>query len=492
MPGHYGIVLFHDLSALRDVGTSRRAILDAFLPASDVTFVRGPGNLGDHLIWVGVRELLRGIPHREIGLESLPLATGEVGLLAGAGGFSKVFHEQMPLVLEMMDQQFERVVVLPSSFDPSVPDVRESLERTSAIVFAREPVSFQLISRLCDARLALDCAFFADLGAYSSLDADGVLHAFRTDGERHDQAVQLPDDNVDVSVTAQDLDGFLRTIAAASEVHTDRTHVMITAAMLGRAVRYRPAAAHKVTAIAEWALQEFPVSPLPDEPDRSKSETEVQSIAVDQAFLHELGDGIVTDEATIRTLERALAAHPRAAAAAPMVVDVHGRVQYAGGVVDRHDELVTGRRAVDDVSEPCYVDWTPVAGTLWRRDAHVPVDAAAGRFGAIERAIRRPSPILYVPTAVVTDTTPAPSPPADEFSDRTRRLRAATAAAWIVERHGVIVTEFFDEFPWMAWNGRYDVQSARLLFRLLRAEGMGGIHRIWSSGDITPLFRGPM
>lgn len=53
------------------VEQSRRALLRAIGQTPDLTFLRGRGNLGDHLIWAGTRQLLHGVPHREIGESEL-------------------------------------------------------------------------------------------------------------------------------------------------------------------------------------------------------------------------------------------------------------------------------------------------------------------------------------------------------------------------------------------------------------------------------------
>ena len=42
-------------------------------------------------------------------------------------------------------------------------------------------------------------------------------------------------------------------------MRTDRAHVMIAAAMLGKPVEYAASNYHKLPAIAEWSLDAFPV-----------------------------------------------------------------------------------------------------------------------------------------------------------------------------------------------------------------------------------------
>lgn len=242
------------------VDESRRALLDAIGPAPEMTLIRPFGNYGDELIWSGTRELLRGHVYREIRIDQIASAGGELAVLSGGGAWSRRYNELMPEALAIAELRFARVIVLPSSFEVTEDRVRAALERTNASVFARERESFEQIRGLCRAHLAHDCAFFADYSSYRAPGA-GELNAFRVDGERLGLR-ELPADNVDISDDAQSLDDWLRTIERHAVVNTDRAHVMIAAAMLGKEVRYAPSSYFKVEAIAEFALGDFNVRPI--------------------------------------------------------------------------------------------------------------------------------------------------------------------------------------------------------------------------------------
>jgi hypothetical protein len=60
--------------------------------------------------------------------------------------------------LPVIETRFDRVIIMPSSFDVSLPSVRSVLASTKALVFARETHSFDGICQLYDAKLAYDCA----------------------------------------------------------------------------------------------------------------------------------------------------------------------------------------------------------------------------------------------------------------------------------------------------------------------------------------------
>ncbi len=244
---------------------SRRRLLEAVGDGADLTFVRGVGNLGDELIYAGTRRLLDGLPGRawrEIALDELPAARGHTALLAGGGAWCRSYHELMPQMLPQAELRFERVIVLPSSFDLEVREVREALSRSKALVFAREGESYRQIRDVCTAELAHDCAFFFDYSPYRC-GGRGELLAMRSDREA---AGAVPAGNLDISLRCSSLDEWLWTIARHAAVVTDRAHVMIAAALLGKSVAWSPSNYHKLPALAEHSLSGFDVRRAPRRP----------------------------------------------------------------------------------------------------------------------------------------------------------------------------------------------------------------------------------
>jgi exopolysaccharide biosynthesis predicted pyruvyltransferase EpsI len=242
---------------------SRRKLLGAIAGAPDVTFVRLYGNVGDQLIFAGIRQLLRDVSYREIAIYDASEASGHTAILSGGGNWCWPYHDG-PDLLCLVERRFHRVIVFPSSFDVSVPAVRDVLRATKATVFAREEASYNQIRPLCQAELAHDCAFFFDYAPYRRA-GRGVLNAFRTDLE----AAGHPrgEVNVDVSLTCETLDEWLWTIARHELVRTDRAHVLIAAALLGKQVEYRPNSYHKVSGIVDYSLRSYPVRRLPVDPE---------------------------------------------------------------------------------------------------------------------------------------------------------------------------------------------------------------------------------
>ena len=197
-----------------------------------------------------MRQLLAGLDYREVSILDLGDARGHTAVFPGAGGFCHA-HHKIPVYASQIEERFERVIILPSSFDVSVDAVRSYLHRTKAHVFARERESYRQIHSLCQADLAHDCAFYFNFEPYRRL-GHGTLVACRTDDES--ALNRLPADNDDLSHTCETLDEFLWTIARHQLIRTDRAHVMIAAAMLGKQVEYWPSNYHKVPALAEFSL----------------------------------------------------------------------------------------------------------------------------------------------------------------------------------------------------------------------------------------------
>ena len=240
---------------------SRTKLLNAIGQFDNLTLVLPPGNIGDRLIHAGTERLLSGISFREIAIRNVPDSCGDTALLGGCGGWCGAFHG-VPECLPLLEARFDRVIVMPSSFDTTVDSVKRALSNSRALIFAREQVSYEQIRALCDAALAHDCAFFFDYAPYQQA-GQGVLTAFRTD---HESAFQtVPSENQDISVLCNSLDEWLWTIARHELIRTDRAHVTIAGAMLGKRVEYLASSYHKLPAIVDYALRHFPVTRLPED-----------------------------------------------------------------------------------------------------------------------------------------------------------------------------------------------------------------------------------
>ena len=235
-------------------------MLDAINHSPDLTILRSWGNRGDDLIYAGMRNLLRDRAFREYDIRFLgQVPTGHTAVISGGGAWCKPFHA-IASMLPAVEERFSRVIVFPSSFDIEEPVVLQVLLRTRATIFARERYSYEQIRHLCEARLAHDTAFFFDFNPYRTGPQNGVLNAFREDAEA--TGAQLPESNRDISNECSSMDEWLWTISRHELIRTDRAHVVIAGAMLGRQVEYRPSSYHKVPAIVEFSIPPNLATPI--------------------------------------------------------------------------------------------------------------------------------------------------------------------------------------------------------------------------------------
>jgi exopolysaccharide biosynthesis predicted pyruvyltransferase EpsI len=247
-------------SAGSSIEASREKLLREISGSPDLTFISHTlGNLGDYLIQAGTRQLLSRASYREVkfrwskaaiargnrtkkDVRGLQRIRGHTALVTGGGGWCGPYHRTMPTVLPLIERRFERVLVLPSSVDTSVPRVRKILARTNALFFARERESYRQLDGLCETGIAHDCAFFFDFRPYIR-NGRGALTAYRTDAESAMRG-ELPLGNNDISVSCKSLDEWLWTIACHEVVETDRAHVIIAAETRSNRVRYHAGSYH--------------------------------------------------------------------------------------------------------------------------------------------------------------------------------------------------------------------------------------------------------
>lgn len=213
------------------------------------------GNIGDHLIWAGTRDLLSAgrVEFSELPVTDLHFSdpsrrfADETLVIPGSGAFTIRWHEWLPDLARKAAMVFRRVVILPSSYDVSVPIVAETLSRENVYAFAREPYSYRQIKHLGRAALAFDpalhCAAFRSMPAHSGagVKTGRILVALRTDvGSLLPQQGYCPNPqrNDDISLTAVGLDSFLEAIRGAEVVITDRLHVAVATVMYGRDLVY--------------------------------------------------------------------------------------------------------------------------------------------------------------------------------------------------------------------------------------------------------------
>jgi hypothetical protein len=249
-------------SSLTINGALARLLLE--LRGHDFAVLLNGGSRGDGVTHLGGRQLLEklGIAAREFWeSDDLVGLQGDVLLIHGAGAMARrtgAFCRTMRSVAP----RFSTIVVLPSTFDLEVPQVRAFAEMWDSKyhVFCRELVSFGALqaARARPKKLLLghDLAFHADLKSWASRPAEGSAGIFRRDAEAAYGKLPRNFDVVeDASYgSAREPERLLNFVARFSEIHTDRSHAALVAAMMKRKVVFYRNSYFKNQAIYDHSL----------------------------------------------------------------------------------------------------------------------------------------------------------------------------------------------------------------------------------------------
>lgn len=229
---------------------------------AQVALLPNDGNCGDGVIVMGFQRLAAEYHMRFVELLHPRPAEGHALFVLGCGNLGRSYHGQAERIMNYMGK-FQRVYVLPCSLDPAAAPVAAMLAKLPPHVtlFCRETYSAELarplVSPGVEIHLDHDLAFELDYARWAQK-GSGRLNAFRTDLESTD--APLPADNQDISFWGGVEDGELmvRTVSGYRVVHTDRAHVAITAAMLGKETHVYPNNYHKLRGIYEYSLRDKP------------------------------------------------------------------------------------------------------------------------------------------------------------------------------------------------------------------------------------------
>jgi exopolysaccharide biosynthesis predicted pyruvyltransferase EpsI len=217
------------------------------------------GNVGDQLIYAGLRELLSGY---DIKFDEFLLGqkmSGDTLFFAGCGGYCRFWHDGIPGVQKYLST-FNRIFILPSTFDKDYKPTRDFLRKLpkDCEVYCRERTSYEFAAGILGQRahLSKDTAFYIPWENFIR-QGYGVLHAFRWDRESTHR-IKIPKDNIDISMVAKDYEDMLKKISSYDEVHTDRAHVAIAASMLRKKTFVYDCGYFKVRAMYDYSLMGLP------------------------------------------------------------------------------------------------------------------------------------------------------------------------------------------------------------------------------------------
>jgi len=235
------------------------------------------GNRGDGLIHEGGRTLFRkyNINYEEFVFPAEK--SGDILCVYGCGGFCSK-HQHNIRKVNHYTAAFKTIYILPSTFECSCKNVADFILRLprKVVIYCREKESFEEVKKVAPYKenvfLDKDMAFHLDYSKWKT-DGRGVLMAFRYDEEKNmsffvrgyikclKEWLLFAHNAVYMDVSAgpsNEWKFLLETVSQFNEVHTDRAHTSIAAAMLGKKTHIYPGAYFKQKAIYEHSLSHMP------------------------------------------------------------------------------------------------------------------------------------------------------------------------------------------------------------------------------------------
>lgn len=214
------------------------AIGAATANAEGVDYFPSPGNWGDSLINAGADRFLREnkIPVRSLSRDQLGGAETKdrrdrLAIIGGGGGWNNNWSSTIPFVTAAT-KQYGHVLVMPSSYDPEL--ISEFPRQNVTLVSRASGPSGTAADLICH-----DMAFYLEMPPVPRTDAlKYPLICLRRDKERNQASID-PDRNWDVSLLGtamHDHLGLLKLVDRFEHIYTDRLHVAIAGAMLGKRV----------------------------------------------------------------------------------------------------------------------------------------------------------------------------------------------------------------------------------------------------------------
>lgn len=247
------------------------------------------GNRGDGLIYKGCKTLLDkyNIQYNEFYLPQEEV--GKTLFIQGGGAYYYPCLWGLKSVLNYIDK-FEEIFILPSSFGFNYRKIKDFIANLpkKVTVFCREKYSYEAVLKNATYKekifLDHDMAFRMDFSKWKK-EGNGKLIAFREDSRSGMR--QKPKENIDVSkgrVTEWEI--LLKLVSQYAEVHTDRAHVSISAAMLGKKTYVYPMRYHKLKGIYEYSLSHLEhVEWVEAEVRKSPPQWEISLVEMSKKFL---------------------------------------------------------------------------------------------------------------------------------------------------------------------------------------------------------------
>lgn len=240
-----------------------------------IDFIPNNGNIGDIFIYASTLYLFDKYNIKYNIKYGLPDDGGDVLFVGGGGNLVDDYDWLLPK-LESIHNNYKRIIILPHTINGEKVKNIFSLFRENVIVLVREKYSYEYLNsfykHLENIYLCKDLAFNFPCSDYAKIPCNGVLNAYRVDGERTD--IIIPKENIDLSdeidigkeysyqfweldYWQEFLETFLTYIARYKIINTNRLHVAIAGSLMGRIVNFFPNSYYKNQGVYEFSLINF-------------------------------------------------------------------------------------------------------------------------------------------------------------------------------------------------------------------------------------------
>jgi len=224
-----------------------------------VDFYRFPGNYGDSLIYHGTKTLLDELNIDINFVETDSDIVNDILFIDGGGNLVDEYDDVYSFLVKK-HRMYKKIVLLPHTIRGERQSKLIQSLGSNVTIFCREKITYEFVKKnvtKAECYLWFDCAFYNDLKDYSGA-GEGILNSFRVDVESNKK--ELPTDNEDISYNGwcmKPLLGFLKKIEKYKEIRTDRLHVAIASAMLGKRVLFYFNSYYKNMAVYEYSLKKY-------------------------------------------------------------------------------------------------------------------------------------------------------------------------------------------------------------------------------------------
>lgn len=215
-----------------------KAIKERSSNTQGIDYFPSPGNWGDSLINAGASQILGAgkidvhpMTRNQMYESDPEQQKGRLALVGGGGGWNRNWPTTASFANDVAER-YHHVIVLPSSFDPRLV---EGFPRSNTTLVSRAAgASATIADFVCH-----DLAFYLQVNPTPPVEEIPYpLICLRRDKERNHSSVS-PDRNCDISLLGSAENshfGFLSLVERFGQIYTDRLHVAIAGAILGKQV----------------------------------------------------------------------------------------------------------------------------------------------------------------------------------------------------------------------------------------------------------------